>query len=215
LIIVAISDTHGYHRSLDIPDGDILIHAGDVTRRGHLAELAELNAFFAGLPHRHKILIAGNHDWCFEREEAAARRLLTDVTYLQDEAVTVEGLKIYGSPWQPWFLDWAFNLQRGPDLAARWAKIPDDTDVLITHGPPSGIGDRTSGGGHAGCEDLLRRVRQIAPRLHVFGHIHEARGRWTIDDTAFVNACCADSGATAMVIELQRVSASATASDQP
>jgi Icc-related predicted phosphoesterase len=187
LTVVALSDTHGYHGHVRVPEGDILILAGDLTRRGRLEEVAELNSFLAGLPHRHKLVVAGNHDWCFQESPAEARALLTAATYLQDEAVVIEGVKFYGSPWQPWFMDWAFNLPRGPELAQRWARIPEDTDILITHGPPLGIGDRIDSGEHVGCEDLLRRVQQVRPKLHLFGHIHEARGIWTEGVTTFAN----------------------------
>jgi predicted phosphohydrolase len=119
-----------------IPEGDILIHAGDLTRMGSLAELSSMTAFFLSLPHAHKIVIAGNHDLCFEREKESARKLLPGVTYLQDRLTEVMGLRIYGSPWQPRFGDLAFNLDRGAPLKEVWSKIPERTDILITHGPP-------------------------------------------------------------------------------
>jgi len=200
--LVAMADTHGYHRDLTVPDGDILVHAGDLTQTGSLEELAEVDAFLAALPHRHKIVVAGNHDWCFQRTPERARRVLRSAIYLEDEAITLEGLRIYGSPWQPWFLDWAFNLQRGPELADKWAQIPDDTEVLITHGPPRGIGDRTRRGEHVGCDDLLQRVRVVRPRLHVFGHIHEDGGVWQEAETRFVNATTAECESGPVVIEL-------------
>jgi Icc-related predicted phosphoesterase len=186
--LVLMSDTHGYHGSLDVPMGDILIHAGDLTQTGSLEELEEANAFLAGLPHRHKVVICGNHDFCFERDPVRARAALTAATYLQDSAVVVEGIKIWGSPWQPWFYDWAFNLKRGPAIAAKWALIPKDTDILVTHGPPYGIGDQTSHGERAGCEDLLARIEKVRPKLHVFGHIHEGAGIYRRPGTTFVNA---------------------------
>jgi Icc-related predicted phosphoesterase len=186
--IVTISDTHGYHDKLEVPDGDLLVHAGDMSMRGRLDEVEAFDRWLAQLPHRHKIVIAGNHDFCFEKQPREARALLRHAIYLQDEAVEIEGVKIYGSPWQPWFFDWAFNLPRGLALAEKWAQVPDDTQLLITHGPAMGIGDTTYDGRHVGCEDLLRRVRQVKPRLHVFGHIHEAAGRYDIDGTIFVNA---------------------------
>ncbi|WP_205525746.1 metallophosphatase domain-containing protein [Pyxidicoccus trucidator] len=187
LTLVAIADTHGYHQDLTIPEGDILIHAGDLTRQGTLEELAEVNQFLAGLPHRHKVVVAGNHDWCFQKSPAQARTVLTAATYLEDESTIIEGLKFHGSPWQPWFMDWAFNLPRGPELARRWAQIPDDTDILITHGPPLGFGDHLGGGERCGCEELLKRVRQVRPKLHLFGHIHQDGGVWTEGATTFAN----------------------------
>ena len=200
MIIVAVSDTHGRHEELQVPDGDLFVHAGDISRVGNLEDVAAFDRWLARLPHRHKIVIAGNHDFCFQDHPREARALLRHAIYLQDEAVEVAGVEVYGSPWQPWFFDWAFNLPRGPALAEKWAKIPDDTQLLITHGPPAGIGDRTHDGRRVGCEDLLRRVREVRPRLHVFGHIHEAAGRYDEDGTTFVNACVEDGG-TPVVIE--------------
>ena len=192
--IVLISDTHGFHdRIPQIPDGDILIHAGDVTRKGRLAELADIDLFFKSLPHQHKILIAGNHDFCFENSRERSTVMLPSVLYLQDSGAQIMGLKIYGSPWQPRFFDWAFNVDRGAQLAAIWAKIPDDTDILVTHGPPLGIGDMVkSNKFHAGCEDLLSRVSLIKPKLHLFGHIHEGYGVFAQGGTTFVNASICD-----------------------
>lgn len=186
--IVAISDTHGLHEGLQIPDGDLLIHAGDCTMRGDLDELDTLDAFLAALPHRDKVLVAGNHDWCFQREPDAARARIKHAHYLEDEAIEIGGLRLYGSPWQPWFLDWAFNLPRGAPLRERWARIPARTDVLVTHGPPLGHGDRVRDGSRVGCEDLMEAVRRVRPLLHVFGHIHEDAGRWVEGATTLVNA---------------------------
>ena len=187
--IVAVADTHLFHRELTVPDGDVFVHAGDLCRGGDLEELAIAIAWIATLPHAHKILVAGNHDWAFATDPAAARALLGDITYLQDAEATVGGLRFYGSPWQPAFHDWAFNLPRGPALAAVWAKIPDRVDVLITHGPPEGIGDRSPVGGRTGCAELRRRVAETQPRLHLFGHIHQDGGAWRPGDgaTTFAN----------------------------
>ena len=194
--IVCLSDTHLIHRkgAIEVPDGDLLVHAGDATYRGKPKEIRQFNDWFAGLPHRHKIFVAGNHDFGFEREPDAARALLdSSITYLMDAEVVIEGLRIWGSPWQPWFHDWAFNLPRGPDIRAKWQLIPAGIDVLITHGPPLGIGDRTVFGDDVGCADLLDEIRsRIKPRLHVFGHIHEGYGRYQQDGVTYVNACTVD-----------------------
>ena len=92
LRFVVLSDTHGLHDGLQIPGGDVLVHAGDLTGHGTLEEVRAFDAYLAGLPHRHKIVIAGNHDWCFERQGPAARSLLRHAVYLEDEAVEIEGL---------------------------------------------------------------------------------------------------------------------------
>ncbi len=176
--IVAVADTHLFHDELVVPDGDVLVHAGDMCRGGDLDELREAAAWLARLPHRRKVVVAGNHDRAFEREPAAARALLAGMLYLEDDACTIDGLRFYGSPWQPAYNDWAFNLPRGGALAAVWARIPDRVDVLITHGPPAGIGDRGPVGGRQGCADLRARVAVVRPRLHLFGHIHQDGGLW-------------------------------------
>jgi Icc-related predicted phosphoesterase len=186
--LVAISDTHGLHRHLTIPDGDILIHAGDITGHGQMEQVADFNDWLGTLPHRHKIVIAGNHDFCFEDQPEETAALLTNCIYLFDEAITLDGLYFYGSPWQPWFFDWAFNLRRGPEIRAKWELIPPETDVLITHGPPLGYGDLTSHGECVGCADLLESVRQKRPKLHIFGHIHEGYGMMQNEHTTFINA---------------------------
>ncbi len=185
--IVAVADTHTFTQDLVVPDGDVFIHAGDICRGGDLDELRDAAEWMAGLPHRHKIVVAGNHDWAFVHEPAAARALFGGMHYLQDRALELDGVRFYGSPWQPEFNAWAFNLPRGPALAEVWAKIPHGLDVLITHGPPDGIGDRSSYGGRTGCVDLLRRVTEVAPRLHLYGHIHEDGGVWQRGATLFGN----------------------------
>ena len=195
--LVLISDTHNLHRRMaEPPAGDAIIHAGDLTMGGTLDEVRAFFDWFQGLPHRHKIVIAGNHDFAFEQMAPQAEALVPPgVTYLRDGGMELDGLRLWGSPWQPWFYDWAFNLPRGPDLAAKWALIPEDVEVLVTHGPPHGVLDRTDAvlPAHAGCEALAERLQHLPRlRLHVFGHIHEGYGRTTIDGRTFVNASICD-----------------------
>lgn len=199
--IVCVSDTHGGHWKLDVPAGDVLLHAGDISTRGTLEAVEDFDRWLGTLPHPHKVLICGNHDFCFERQPDEAVRRITNAVYLQDSGITIGGLKVWGSPWQPWFFDWAFNLPRGPELAAKWALVPPDTDILLTHGPPLGIADTTFRGYAVGCADLLERVRQVRPKLHVFGHIHEAAGVCQSEHTLFVNACAGPGGGRPVVIE--------------
>jgi len=202
LRIVCVSDTHNCHEQIDLPDGDILIHAGDFTTSGTSEQVGSFNRWFSAQPHKHKVLIAGNHDWLFERNNEFARRLIrSNVIYLQDSEVEIEGLRIYGSPWQPRFFDWAFNLDRGDEIARKWRLIPSDIDILVTHGPPNGILDtvpRKWGIELTGCEELRKRVEQIAAlgrlKLHVFGHIHCGYGSHEEFGVRFVNASTCDEG---------------------
>jgi Icc-related predicted phosphoesterase len=185
--IVCVSDTHGFHKYTEVPPGDILVHGGDLTRHGSLADVEEFDRWLGTLPHRHKVVICGNHDFCFQHEPDEARARITNATYLEDSGCEIEGLTFYGSPWTPTFFDWAFMLPED-ELAAKWALIPASLDVLITHGPPLDVLDLTNRDEHAGSATLLDRVREVKPRLHVFGHIHEAAGRAEVAGATFLNA---------------------------
>lgn len=190
--LVCVSDTHEQGRRVVVPDGDVLVHAGDLTYRGTLETIAREADWLRSLPHPHKVVVAGNHDFAFQLTPDAARAVMHGLTYLQDEAADLGGLRFWGSPWQPWFHDWAFNLERGPALRAKWDLIPAGLDVLVTHGPPAGHGDRVLRGPDVGCEDLLEAVRRTGPRVHVFGHIHEGYGITEAHGTRFVNASTCD-----------------------
>ncbi|EKM60034.1 uncharacterized protein PHACADRAFT_138454 [Phanerochaete carnosa HHB-10118-sp] len=201
---VCVSDTHA--RTFAVPDGDVLLHSGDLTESGTLAEVRATVEWLAGMPHRAKIIIAGNHDLTLDDHEDwygeeyarwhrrgkedvdAVREVLTGdeardagVVYLQDathEFQAKEGGRtwtVYGSPWSPYFCNWAFNYERGLHAEALISKIAQ-TDILLTHGPPAGILDRTMTGDSVGCEALAARLPRLQPRLHVFGHIHEDHG---------------------------------------
>ncbi len=191
--IVCLSDTHNCNEQINVPDGDLLIHSGDATVRGAQTEVEDFLAWFSSLPHTHKIFVAGNHDWLYEKDNQQAR-FLTDkfgIEYLQDSSVKIEGLNIYGSPWQPRFFDWAFNLNRGQELAEKWNMIPTQTDILITHGPPNGILDevqRKYWVENTGCEELRKKVEEIRPKLHIFGHIHCGYGQAEKFGVKFINA---------------------------
>jgi len=202
--IVCLSDTHNRHGELSVPPGDLLLHAGDATMRGTEAEIAAFDEWLGSLPHRDKVFVAGNHDLMFESDPPRARRLLRNAVYLEDSGLSISGVDIWGSPWQPWFMDWAFNLQRGAPLKEVWDLIPQRTSVLVTHGPPQGIRDRVGKvvpqimsaamglGRHVGCEELLAAVGRVRPRVHLFGHIHEGYGQEERDGTLFVNAASCD-----------------------
>jgi len=195
--ITFISDTHTKHYELtnDLPGGPIIIHCGDISSRGRKWEVQEFLDWFSSLPYTHKIFIAGNHDFHFEKESTKDTIPIPEgVHYLCDSSVTIEGIKIYGSPWQPWFFDWAFNLPRnGFGLMSKWEAIPEDTDILVVHGPPKGILDVVARGGeNVGCELLRDRLLEINPKIVSFGHIHEAYGMEKIGDTLYINASSLD-----------------------
>lgn len=203
--ITFISDTHWIvsdPNQLEILDqllskgGPILVHAGDVSGRGSEREIRVFLEWFSKLPFMHKILIAGNHDFFFEvtpKEEIEA--LLAEypgITYLNDSGVTIEGIKFWGSPVTPYFHNWAFN-RFYEEIQTHWDLIPNGIDVLITHGPPYGILDKTIREDlMVGCPHLKRKVREIKPKVHVFGHIHEGMGIEESDGTTFINASVVD-----------------------
>lgn len=190
--IVAISDTHALHDEIRLPEGDILVHTGDFTNVGGWGEFANFVDWFASQPHKHKVFTCGNHDKiCEARLEDCKAYVPAGINFLVDEAVEIAGLKFYGSPWTPKFFNWNYMAARGDDLGILWDMIPEDTDVLMTHGPPYGHGDLTKRGSVVGCFDLLERVKEVEPKLHIFGHIHEGYGITTSDAvgwTRFVNA---------------------------
>jgi len=176
----------------DLPDADLLIHAGDFSGHGTVFDVARLFEWFDSLRGRFPLgilFVAGNHDMALEENNELGRQSPTICTYLQDGGVTLaNGLKVYGAPWQPLFHNWAFQLQRGEELKRKWDLIPDDTDILVTHGPPMGIMDTNPHDDRIGDQDLLDAVRRIKPKLHVFGHAHDGHGVQEIDGTIFVNA---------------------------
>ncbi len=202
--LVAVADTHTFHDDLGrIPDGDVFIHAGDLCRGGRLEELRGVAQWLHSLPHPHKIVVAGNHDWCFIRERAEALDILgPDVRYLEDSETIIDGMRFWGSPWQPAYHQWAFNLTRGTELAAKWSLIPTPIEVLITHGPPQGIGDGYDDPIRAGCADLLEAVLHVRPALHLFGHIHQDGGCWQRDGICFANVTSWEGERAASVFEL-------------
>lgn len=189
MLIACISDTHGFHRRLDVPKAEILIHAGDFSALSPtVEELDDFNDWLASLPHRHKIVVAGNHDKLLEAEPKLARSRLSAATYLEHTAVTVEGIRLWGCPVTPVLPHMAFAVERGGAVKF-WDKMPAGIDVLITHGPPFGILDKENIlTEHIGCVQLGRAVQRVRPRLHVFGHIHGGRGREEgPNGTQFVN----------------------------
>lgn len=201
--IVTLSDTHSLHRKIEVPDGDILVHAGDITRSGEMDTVYDFAEWMASLPHAHKIVVAGNHDFAFDisttKFDGSARRALEDrgIHYLLDDARTIAGVLFYGSPWVPNLATWAFY-DRNRD---RFANAPTAIDVLVTHGPPMGVRDGTTiprlyrghvvgmDAAHVGSRALLQYVdRCPGLKLHIFGHVHEGYGRSDLGAITFVNA---------------------------
>lgn len=218
--ITLISDTHAKHnqlvtsktvrsstRPLDLPGGSLLIHAGDFMTSGyHITEAEQFFKWFDEIDnYEHKIFIAGNHDRVMQdvpNEMAGRLTAYKTIDYLQDEECVLyydghngdfpeDNIRIYGSPWQPEFYSWAFNLPRnGEEMAAKWEAIPTNTDILVTHGPAYGFLDDTEGnrGRHLGCELLAERIKSIKPKIHVCGHIHSGHGYYFDGHTHFFNA---------------------------
>ena len=188
--IVAISDTHGQHERLKLPEGDMIIHAGDLSRRGGQHEIIDFLNWFSALDYQYKIFIAGNHDFYFEKgDPQEIKELIPDnLIYLNDSGIEIEGLKIWGSPIQPWFYNWAFNRQRGDKIKKHWDLIPNNTDILITHGPALSMLDMTEENEEVGCKDLLNKIMEVKPKMHIFGHIHESYGELKTDGVHFINA---------------------------
>ena len=205
-----ISDTHNRHDNIpDVGSGDIIFHGGDATGHGSLWEIESFLEWYSSLDYTHKVFIAGNHDFGFEKEPAKYEKMFKEagVHLLNDSGITIDGIKIWGSPVTPWFCDWAFNRARNGSEAAmyncdyifpHWDMIPDDTDILVTHGPPYQILDELESsrgvpnGQFVGCEDLLKKIKEVKPVIHAFGHIHCGYGTLEQDKTLFINASSLD-----------------------
>lgn len=205
---VCFSDTHGLHDQIPrkhCPAADVLLHGGDFTNTGELEQVDSFDKWLKAYPAKHKVVIAGNHDTTFHEDYYLqrgatrfhrsapydcqhARGLLASCIYLEDSGAEVFGCTIYGSPWQPEFCDWAFNLPPGEELRQKWQQIPQTVDILMTHGPPHGYGDRTSRCTRVGCEELRKAIEQRSVSVSLAGHIHEGYGCTADDATLYVNA---------------------------
>lgn len=201
---VVISDTHNFHKDLDVPDGDILFHAGDFTLMGNPLEVIDFNEWLGTLEHNYKVVIAGNHDKCVS--DGSGHKQITNAIYLQNESVEIDGLNIWGSPMTPAFNRMreglAFYTRGDKEAKSIWSSIPEDLDILMTHGPPYGILDEVidyaSDGKtfkeNCGDRQLISEIIKKKPRFSFFGHIHEQYGTYKPDprmdpyETTFINA---------------------------
>jgi len=198
--VAVISDTHNRAEKLVMPKADILIHCGDYSSRGCEYELEEFKNWIDSVSHlyKHIILVPGNHDRIFEFDEQRSRMTLSNVIVLIDQSIEILGLKVYGTPYQPFFNNLAFNL-KGKSLHDKYRKIPNKLDILITHSPPKGVLDSVrnffdkkskSYLDHVsyGSEFLYKQVIKKEPRFHFFGHIHDSFGVFNSGTTTFANA---------------------------
>jgi Icc-related predicted phosphoesterase len=207
--ITFISDTHTRQGQIpysDLPGGDLLIHAGDIMNSGYNKnDIFDFLHWYDSIPgYDKKVFIAGNHDRMFENDPEEVKEILKqypNIIYLQDESYEIydletdKSIKLYGSPWQPEFYSWAFNLPKnGIEISGKWEAIPDDTDILITHGPAWGSVDTVAGRpwDNLGCELLAERIQRFRPKIHVCGHIHSGYGIETIDNIHYINASVLD-----------------------
>ena len=184
--IMFLSDTHGRHLEItelygELPYVDIIVHSGDCTRYGEFAETDLFMNWFTKQNAKHKVLVAGNHDFVLQQMDRRNWLLANNygVTYLEDSFINIDGLGIYGSPWSPVYGMWAFMKQRNDELDQVWCKVPTDrsVDLLVTHTPRYGRLDISVRGNYnVGCEMLANRINDIHPKVHVFGHIHECGG---------------------------------------
>jgi Icc-related predicted phosphoesterase len=189
--ICACSDLHG--NLPDLPEADIVLIGGDITPyTNELMQAKWLDVVFRDWLNNIKgevVAVAGNHDYIFEKTSHLVPKDLP-WHYLQDSMVKINGLNIYGTPYQPRFMDWSFNADE-PFLKRKWGMIPEDTDILLLHGPPLGVGD-TVHKEHTGSPSLRDRILEIEPTIAVFGHIHEGRGVYTLGKTTCLNATLVD-----------------------
>jgi Icc-related predicted phosphoesterase len=209
--LVFISDTHGYLRERDIPEGDVLVHCGDACSSGQRFEFINFCEQMEKIAKRFRLTLytPGNHDRFVEVEQRDARREFDSnfdnfplMQMLIHESFEFEGIKFFGSPYTPEFYNWAFMYPRdkGKEI---WANVPDDTDVLFTHGMPHGVLDRVGRligkdeDEHVGCVDLRKRIAEIKPKVFAGGHLHLEGGQQIEQDgTVFINAAICDDSYT-------------------
>lgn len=193
--VVAVSDIH--QRDVETPQGDLLIVAGDYSFRGTLKEINWFVEWLKEQPQRLKVYVNGNHELGLEDNPWLNQEIMerTGAHYLENSSIDIEGIKVWGSPVTPMFCNWAYMQERGEEIARVWSQIPANVDILITHGPPMGILDpvpgyltRSGKEERVGCEELLKTVKEVKPKVHIFGHLHSGYGVLLEEDTLYINA---------------------------
>lgn len=195
--IVCISDTHGKWNKLTIPECDLLISAGDYSFRGETHIVRDFHKWMSKQPARYFISVQGNHELAVEKNFHFYQQLVEQIDpriyFIDEGSIEIEGVKIHCSAITPEFCNWAWNRQRGAQIKRHWDAIPDDTQVLVTHGPRAMILDRLVDYNHVGCEDLGNRIDELKHlKLHVFGHIHCASGEMSFNGVKYINAAICD-----------------------
>lgn len=192
--IVALSDTHWVLNKVEIPEADLLIFAGDwSSNRGDLTDLIYFVNVLKKNNSKHKVVIAGNHDWIAYKDPGLTKNIFdnANITYLCDSGTTIDGIKIWGTPWTPEFNDWAFMCSED-QLAQKWRFMPSDIDILVTHGPQYGLLDFVPGAGNVGSVSLETKIHKLKPYIHICGHIHGGYGTAFSEHTNFYNVSVCD-----------------------
>lgn len=191
--LALLSDTHEQHDKFIIPECDVFIHAGDFTMNGRIDKIQEFNKWLSKVPAQHKLVIPGNHEVGWDAAGVfALQEQISNAYVLVDSGITLNTIRFHGIPWTPTFgYGWAFNAN--PEkMKSVCDLIPNDVDVIISHGPPKAILDETLGGDFVGSPELLSIIHRIKPKLVVFGHIHEAYGTQEAEGTAYANVSAVD-----------------------
>jgi Icc-related predicted phosphoesterase len=197
LKICAISDVHGRHDSVVVPECDLLISAGDYSFRGQDQEVKSFHEWLNKQPAKYIISVQGNHELGVQANFQWAKRIAEEacprVIFIEEGLVEIEGINIWCSSTTPYFHNWAYNKFRGDEIKESWDRIPNDIKVLVTHGPPYGILDSTPSGEKVGCEELWKRIVQIPTlQMHIFGHIHCSYGEYHFNGVSYYNVSICD-----------------------
>lgn len=204
--IVCISDPHGKWGKLQIPECDILISTGDYSFRGEKHMVRDYHAWLNKQEAGYIISVQGNHETftdrirrgvnggiTFAQAKEIAEKECPGVHFVEHELVEIEGVKIFCSAWTPFFCNWAYNAHRGEEIKKLWDDIPEDTQILATHGPPYKILDECPDGTLVGCADLWNKILQLKQlKMHCFGHIHHSSGEKDFNGIKFINAAICD-----------------------